>query len=165
MAQKRLSKLEAKKMFDKGYRKCVTCKKIKLLILFYKNKGRHGGYAYECKNCVNIRFKEYRKRDYVKKDESKRAKRYRIKNKKELLNKRYLKNYGITTERKMALLKQQNYCCKICGNKINMISGYIDHNHKTGKIRGILCGNCNTALGLLKDNIDIFKKAIKYLSF
>ena len=40
---------------------------------------------------------------------------------------------------------------------------HIDHNHKTNKIRGILCGNCNMGLGHFKDNLDVLKNAIKYL--
>lgn len=164
MAQKRLSKFKAKELFDKGYRKCVVCKEIKSLDLFYKNKNRKGGYAYECKKCKNELHRKYRENDYVKKAESERAKKYRMKNKKKLLNQRYLKNYGITADEKMDLLEQQNHCCKICGSKVDMISGHIDHNHKTGKVRGILCKECNTAIGLFKDSLNNFKRAIKYLS-
>ena len=41
---------------------------------------------------------------------------------------------------------------------------YVDHCHKTGKIRGLLCNSCNTALGLLKDDISLFKRSIDYLN-
>lgn len=164
MVQKRLSKFKAKELFDKGCRKCVICKKVKSLDLFYKNRKRKGGYAYECKECKNEFHRKYRKNDYVKKAEAKRAKKYRLKNKKKLLNQRYLKNYGITTDEKMNLLKQQKGCCEICKNKVNMVSGHIDHNYKTGKVRGILCKKCNTAIGLFKDNLNNLKKAIEYLS-
>ena len=41
---------------------------------------------------------------------------------------------------------------------------YIDHDHETGKVRGLLCLQCNTALGLLKDNPKVLKKALKYLT-
>lgn len=41
--------------------------------------------------------------------------------------------------------------------------GCIDHDHKTGKIRGLLCGFCNKAIGLLKENINILRNAIHYL--
>ncbi len=39
----------------------------------------------------------------------------------------------------------------------------VDHDHKTGKTRGLLCSNCNRGLGLLKDSIQIVKNALKYL--
>ena len=164
MAQKRLSKFKVKELIDKGYRKCVVCKEVKSLDLFYKSKNRKGGYAYECKKCKNELHRKYMQTEKAKKSGCIRSKKYREKNKKRLLNQRYLKNYGITTDEKMDLLKQQNYHCKICGNKVNMISGHIDHNHKTGKVRGILCRECNTAIGLFKDNINNLKRAIKYLS-
>lgn len=50
--------------------------------------------------------------------------------------------------------------CHICGRKDNLV---IDHCHKTLKVRGILCGQCNGGIGLLKDDINILRKAIKYL--
>ena len=53
MAQRRLGHIEARIMFSKGFRKCVRCHLVKKLDLFYKNKGRKGGYAYECKKCKN----------------------------------------------------------------------------------------------------------------
>ncbi len=56
--------------------------------------------------------------------------------------------------------------CKICDSgpvgNANRLS--LDHDHETGNFRGFLCGNCNTALGLLKDNIEILNKCIEYLS-
>jgi len=68
------------------------------------------------------------------------------------------------------LLGQQNGLCAICGQpetRKNRYGGicklHIDHDHKTKKIRGLLCGKCNSALGLFKDNKKLLKKAIKYL--
>jgi hypothetical protein len=51
--------------------------------------------------------------------------------------------------------------CWICGNLDTRIC--LDHDHKTGKIRGLLCNNCNRSLGLFKDSVDLLKKAIEYL--
>ncbi len=51
--------------------------------------------------------------------------------------------------------------CQVCG--VHMDKKCIDHDHKTEKIRGVLCNNCNTALGLFDDNIKIMKDAIQYL--
>lgn len=55
--------------------------------------------------------------------------------------------------------------CEICGkSEENNGKGLaIDHCHNTGKIRGMLCSNCNTALGLFDDNIDVMKRAIEYV--
>lgn len=56
--------------------------------------------------------------------------------------------------------REKNGICEICG--IHCFS-YKDHDHKTGKQRGILCFNCNCGIGLFKDNVERLKKTIDYL--
>ena len=62
----------------------------------------------------------------------------------------------------------QNKKCKICQTKYDLLSRhnglYIDHCHKTGKVRGLLCDRCNRSIGLLKDDVNILTKAIEYLN-
>lgn len=79
------------------------------------------------------------------------------------------KKFGITVLEFDELFKKQNGVCKIClnpetstrgGNKRNIS---VDHDHKTGKIRGLLCNNCNRAMGLFKDDIKILIRVIDYL--
>jgi len=70
------------------------------------------------------------------------------------------------------MLELQNGVCAICGqvesdvnHKTQEVRGMaVDHCHDSGKIRGLLCRSCNTLLGNAKDNIDILKRAIDYLS-
>ncbi len=75
--------------------------------------------------------------------------------------------YGLTIEDYKRLLRKQNYRCAICRSKDFGRKGgkhfCIDHDHKTGKIRGLLCGACNKGLGLLKDKIKNLRNAIEYL--
>ena len=73
-----------------------------------------------------------------------------------------LRNYGISYECYIELERSQNGKCRICGTTPNRRLD-VDHCHTTGKIRGLLCSNCNTALGLLKENPHIFQKAVSYL--
>ncbi len=86
---------------------------------------------------------------------------------KELSRKTHImRKFGITIEEYDAMSSAQNGVCAICENYC--ATGYklaVDHNHKTGKIRALLCKNCNTAIGLLKENTDTMTKAIKYLEF
>ena len=84
----------------------------------------------------------------------------KIRQREKQLNKRF----GLTNVEYEEIWKYQGFCCYICrkGNKNNKRFP-VDHCHKTGKIRGILCNRCNQALGLLKDSIDSLKRAIEYL--
>lgn len=77
-----------------------------------------------------------------------------------------LKKYGITIEEYNSLLEKQNGKCAICGAAIGDNSGnrlYVDHNHKTGKVRGLLCSACNFGIGKFKDSPELLKKAAIYL--
>lgn len=70
--------------------------------------------------------------------------------------------YGITPEQYQQMLSAQDGKCGICSNKpIETLS--VDHDHVTGQIRGLLCGKCNKALGLLNDNEQGVQNALNYL--
>lgn len=75
------------------------------------------------------------------------------------------RNFGITLEQYDKILEKQSGGCKICGTKTPRGKGRfsVDHDHLTGKIRGLLCNNCNHVLGNAKDNIKILAAAIQYL--
>lgn len=74
------------------------------------------------------------------------------------------KKLGIGLLEYKFLNKAQNNKCIICRNSPVLNKRlYVDHDHKTGKIRGLLCQTCNTGLGYFKDNIDYLSGAIEYL--
>ena len=123
--------------------------------------------------------KEYSKQYYEKNKEkckertkehpSCKAAREKYRNKPEtkvkLRNQRLLRNYGITNEDYEAMLEEQRFCCAGCGlhqnetdKKLN-----VDHDHNTGAVRGLLCGNCNRALGLIRDNLQTLANLQTYL--
>jgi len=62
------------------------------------------------------------------------------------------------------ILKNQNYGCAICGQGNGNRPLAVDHNHNTGEIRGLLCGRCNCALGLLDEDVKKMEKLIKYIT-
>lgn len=78
--------------------------------------------------------------------------------------------YGISSDEYQRLFENQNGACAICtcperlrrkdGTPRNL---HVDHDHKTGKIRGLLCHYCNTAIGAMRENEDLLLKAIAYL--
>lgn len=80
-------------------------------------------------------------------------------------------NYGITPEEYNDKKKKQKNRCALCGGKESRVSRRtgkrqtlsVDHDHKTDKVRDLLCGNCNRGLGLFFDSIRILFKAIQYL--
>ncbi len=77
----------------------------------------------------------------------------------------YLKRYGITLQDYDNLLIKQQNCCAICNTHIANLSTrlHVDHCHKTKKVRGLLCFNCNQGIGRFKDSLEIIEKAKDYL--
>ena len=75
--------------------------------------------------------------------------------------------YGLTLGQFNLMLANQNGCCSICGGPPLGGSGktfHVDHDHSTGQIRGLLCGHCNTGLGLLGDSREGLLAASEYLA-
>lgn len=96
----------------------------------------------------------------------KASKKWRDNNKEKVINKRYKARYGITYSDYCSLLKDQNHKCAICGtDEVDSRSGKlcVDHDHATGKVRQLLCHNCNCGLGHFQDNQEIIQKALEYL--
>jgi hypothetical protein len=78
---------------------------------------------------------------------------------------RHNKIFNFTLKDYNNMLTQQVSGCTICGKTIkeNGKALAIDHDHKTGKVRALLCSRCNLMLGIVNDNLDILKKAVEYL--
>ncbi len=130
------------------------------------------------------RDKEYHKKYYLKNREKEKARSaaYRLahpEQTKASFAKYYAKNrvrrnkyrtishlfntYGLTLSNYIELKCEQKGLCKLCGMINNGWALAVDHDHKTGKVRGLLCDNCNTGIGMLKDSPELLKKAINYL--
>jgi hypothetical protein len=86
-------------------------------------------------------------------------------NRNKILNSLRFKAYQITEEEYYNILEKQNYKCAICGkDQLEFKTSLcVDHDHNTGKIRGLLCKNCNLILGNAKDDISTLINAAKYL--
>jgi len=103
-----------------------------------------------CKDCDHARVKVYHKNN-------------RVKVRKQQLISHRRREYGLTEEEYNNMVLSQNNMCAIC-NKPNDRTLHIDHEHVTGKVRGLLCSNCNLGIGLLQEDLIILNRAIKYLS-
>lgn len=157
---KRKDQLDFIKIGKKG---CNTCGKI-LEVENFQKQNTKIGYRGSCKFCrhQNDRKKEAKtflnECEFWHKLNSNTTERLRVK---QIQN-----NFSISFEEALSLYhKSQNGCCSVCKKtKVeNKKELSIDHCHVTGKIRGILCSNCNSGIGLLKDSIDILELAIEYL--
>lgn len=74
--------------------------------------------------------------------------------------------YGITEERYQELFKQQKGRCAVCGNKPRTMWLAVDHDHKTGEVRGLLCKRCNhDLLGGGHDDVEVLWRAVLYLMY
>ena len=114
-------------------------------------------------------YKEYRKKNAEKLKAN--NKKWRETNKEQdvltMFKARLKRKYNLSIEEYDALLEAQNNSCKVCGTHAkNNLKGklYVDHCHITGKVRGMLCMKCNSALGLLNDGKELIKKLLDYLS-
>lgn len=117
----------------------------------------------EVKAKKKLRMAAYRQRPGVKAREKKRGQRSEIKV--NLEGYRLKRSYGLTLSEKAAMLEKQGGKCAICKtNKFNGRGPVVDHDHVTGRVRGILCVNCNMTLGRIKESISILKNAIDYLT-
>lgn len=94
-----------------------------------------------------------------------RSKKWKLKNKEKIRDQNLRRMYGITSEDYNNLLKSQDNSCKICLIPTEDLNRklVVDHCHKTGKIRGLLCMNCNKSLGLLKDSTNTVENMLNYL--
>jgi hypothetical protein len=70
--------------------------------------------------------------------------------------------YNIDIEQYNKLICDQKNKCAICGKWLST-KPYVDHDHSTGIVRGLLCNRCNLAIGAFKDDIDVMESAVKYL--
>ena len=71
--------------------------------------------------------------------------------------------YGLSYEEWLQMWENQDSKCAICGDLfIKPSDAYVDHNHKTGEIRGLLCKRCNLSIGLFDDDSELMKKAMEY---
>lgn len=132
-------------------KKCNRCKAEKPLDEFSRDKNNKDGLLRECKTCNR-----------------ERANKWNLENPDKVQGRRYTR-HGITKQQFDAMLSSQGGKCNVC--ETDLVRGMIDHDHNCcpgtyscGKcIRGILCNNCNTALGMIGDNPKVLARLIEYL--
>jgi hypothetical protein len=136
------------KLYSDLHRTCMTCGEKKLATDFYFRNKKTGVRHSVCKQCD---------RERVKKRHKENPERTR--------NNDLKRNYGITLDEHTQMYENQNGVCAICkgvgDGKWKKLC--VDHDHETGKVRQLLCRNCNMVLGQVRDNVNLLEEMIKYL--
>lgn len=131
---------DRKKPNDNGEYCCSKCKQWLPPSSYTKNKKQKTGLSYACRDCMLDHTRKYN----------------------------ILKKYGISIDLYKKMLKEQQDKCDCCGKDLKDKGNYkerpvIDHNHKTGKVRSLLCNKCNLALGNMDDSSEYALLLHKYL--
>lgn len=160
-------------------KRCKKCGEEKSRDEFYKASGTRDGYRSECKSC-SLAAKAARYRANPE-PEIERARRWQRENPERYkLNQRRMRNspegkrrqraghllrkFGMTLKQYDAMLEAQEGRCAICTKPPRPdVSLHIDHEHETGRVRGLLCFSCNAALGYFGDDCDRLIAAAGYL--
>lgn len=130
-------------MEEASIKTCPTCGCSKPLTDFPRNRSTGDGRGCYCKPCHNKRNRETVRRLYGN------SRHYHLRGK-----------YGIGAAEVDDMIRQQGGLCAACRKRP---ATQVDHDHKSGRVRGILCLNCNAALGAFKDDPRIVWAAIEYL--
>lgn len=139
---------------------CRKCNQIQNLTSFHRSKVHKSGYRNICKNCASI---EHKKSYYKNLERSREISRsWHERNPERNKDRRRQRVYGLSSNEYDLLVIEQNYKYTICNQK--NLKLVIDHDHKIGKVRGIICSPCNKMLGFAFDNKQTLQKAVMYLS-
>lgn len=125
-----------KECFDSPYRKCLSCGE-------QRQAERFSPQAFSCKDCQNLRAQQW------KKENPDKVREIRLKTR-----------FGLSPEEKEAMEFAQKRLCAICRQAEELV---IDHSHKSGEVRSLLCNDCNVGLGYFKEEESFFLAAVKYL--
>ena len=140
---------------------CVRCNKKKDSSQFNKRSTSVDGLAYHCRDCAKVAYRiHYYSDEHIDTIRAK-SRIWAKENPDTVRNARFKRLYGITLEQYQKMLDKQEGCCATCGDNPDTLC--VDHDHVTGKVRGLLCNKCNRALGFFQDDLDILKQAVKYL--
>lgn len=124
----------------------------------------HEKFQYKCLECC----RQYQRWHYQQNKETyaKKHKEWYQENKEEhkvnTRGKHRKRRYGVSQERFDQMLQEQQHTCAICGTVMGQ-EACVDHDHTTGRVRGLLCKTCNAGLGLFHDNWQIISSALNYL--
>ena len=128
-------------------KRCRCCGVAKPLSKFYRHRKHKDGRAGICAEC----------------DRSEHRRKYDPKKHKTYQRRQRLKRYGLTPAKHMALYVEQDGCCAICRDALPYHKVHTDHDHETGKTRGLLCHRCNLMVGYIETSGELLAVAKQYI--
>jgi len=148
---------------------CSICKGAKPINEFVQDKRKGRGVGSHCKKCHNMRSSVWYKNNKEQAMASTKGwkKSHPINTKLSQLKQNLKRMYGLTIEEYDAILMSQGGLCLICHTDTPGGRGrfHVDHDHDTGKIRGLLCHGCNIAIGHMREDPRILRSAADYLEY
>lgn len=150
----RVPTLIARELRKAGLKRCPGCKEVKALSSFYSSGHSNSGRASHCIVCAGLLW---RARPSVERQRSYQKRRRKLR------DKHLMRRFGVTLEWYEKKLRKQGGRCAICGDPPRGRGLAVDHDHRSGKVRGLLCTRCNPAAGYVRDSPQIARKLAAYL--
>ena len=143
------------------FKTCTKCKETRPIDDFHNDRTGKNGKRSQCRFCVLAANKDWQARNPEHAKECwKRSSNKRYS--KDVRQKRRLKSYNLSESQYTLLVSFSAGKCNICERELGT-KEHIDHCHDSGKVRGLLCVKCNTAIGLLNDDAALMRRAIEYI--
>lgn len=145
-----------------GMKHCRRCDSTKSTTDFPRNRNSKDGYYTYCKTCNVDNVTRWRRKnpEHYRRQNQVTAERHRKDGRHWAAQLRY--KFGMEPTDYFALLDAQQGRCAICRTD-QMDRAHVDHDHDTGKVRGLLCGPCNQGIGLFRDEPERLEAAATYL--
>jgi hypothetical protein len=160
-------------------KRCNRCGDVKPLDAFYRAAGMKDGHRGDCIECNKQAHREWHRKNAAanvdkatqwRRDNPERFEAYqreyraRPNRKRAMRDLYYRRTYGLSADEVDAMLEKQGGGCAICGALPERLGSlHLDHDHDTGRIRGLLCLSCNQALGHFRDRAELLRRAADYL--
>lgn len=147
-------------------KRCPKCKRRRPKVEFGPNRSAHDGLNSYCRPCARQVGTDYYRNNRERCLST--QKRYHCNQPAQRKINDLKAKYGLTADQYDELVRSQGNACAVCGKRRPGESSargwfHVDHDHQTGKVRGLLCCHCNWGLGNFGDSEDTLQKAIEYL--
>lgn len=144
---------------------CTECELVKPVDQFNRSGRNRNGLQFACKSCQKERHRDW----YVRNSERviARTKQWAVDNpeKVKAFSQRgsRRRRYGLTSTEYDQMLESQDSMCAGCGDPFGDTTPHVDHDHETGRVRGLLCGSCNKTLGMAFESTERLLGLVRYL--